>query len=265
MKDTGVDLSYLDEPLREGHYAKKQIFSRSRLISWSHRSRFQVGLQLAQEFAGKKVLDYGSGDGSFLAMLMNGQAPPAVAVGAEIQSEVVEGCRARLGTQVLSFVVNRELEDAAHQGVYDAVICMEVLEHVLEVGPLLDRFVRLLSPSGKLLISVPVETGLPLILKEAVRRFAGWRGIGDYPGTTSYTPAEYVTSLLANGKRQHIVRPIHKNADGSGSHDHKGFNWMVLKQALAQMFEIERVVGSPLTWLTPHLASQVWFLARKKV
>jgi SAM-dependent methyltransferase len=224
-----------------------------------------VGLQLAEEFAGKRILDYGSGDGSFLAMLMNGQARPAIAVGAELQSEVVEDCRARLGTLPgLSFVVNEGLETAKHQGVYDAVVCMEVLEHVLEIRPLLDRFVRLLSPSGKLLISVPVETGLPLLVKETVRRFAGWRGIGDYPGTTSYTVGEFATSVFATGKRQHIVRPIHKNADGSGSHDHKGFNWMILREILTQMFEIEKVVGSPLDWLTPHLASQVWFLVRRK-
>lgn len=258
-------MSYRDEPIREGHYARKQLFSRSRLISWSHRSRFEVGLQLAKEFGGKRVLDYGSGDGSFLAMLMKGPRPPAIAVGAELQISVVENCRARLGAQSgLAFVVNEELETAEHLGAYDAVICMEVLEHVLEIKPLLEKFMELLAPSGKLIISVPVETGLPLLVKETVRRFAGWRGIGDYPGTTSYTLSEFATSMIANGKRQHLVRPVHKNADGSGSHDHKGFNWMVLREMLAQMFEIERVVGSPLSWLTPHLASQVWFVARKK-
>jgi SAM-dependent methyltransferase len=260
-----MESNSLDKPLREGHYARKQIFSKSWLISWSHRGRFEVGLQLASQFAGKRVLDYGCGDGSFLAMLMNGPAQPAMAVGAELQPEVVEDCRSRLGTKAgLSFVVNEELETAEHQGVYDAVICMEVMEHVLEPKALLDQFARLLSPSGKLLISVPVETGLPLLVKEAVRRFAGWRGIGDYPGTTSYTVREFATSVFASGKRQHIVRPVHLNPDGSGSHDHKGFNWMVLRNMLAEMFEIERVVGSPLDWLTPHLGSQVWFLARKK-
>ena len=259
-------MSYLDEPISKGHYARKQLFSKSRLIAWSHRSRFEVGLQLAEEFAGKRILDYGSGDGSFLAMLMKAPTPPASAVGVELHSSVIENCRARLGTQSgLTFIVNKELETAEHLGAYDAVICMEVLEHVLEIKPFLERFRELLSPSGKLIISVPVETGLPLLVKEAVRRFAGWRGIGDYPGTTSYTVSEFATSLFANGKRQHLVRPIHKNADGSGSHDHKGFNWMVLREMLAQMFEIERVVGSPLSWLTPHLASQVWFVARKKI
>src|ERR1041385_4116108 len=74
-------------------------------------------------------------------------------------------------------------------------------------------------------------------------------------------PSDFV---LANGRAQHVVRPVHENPDGSRFHDHKGFNWMLLSRMLTKDFEIERVVGSPLTWLTPHLASQVWFLARRK-
>jgi SAM-dependent methyltransferase len=253
-----------DASIRAGHFAKKQFSSRSRLISWSHRSRFHVGLRLAQEFAGKRVLDYGSGDGSFLALLINGPNAPASAVGAEVDNRVIEDCRARLAIQGLSFIGKDKLESSEHDGTYDAVICMEVLEHVLDVAPMLDRFARLLTSSGKLLISVPVETGLPLLVKQAVRRVAGWRGIGDYPGTTSYTLSEFAKSVLANGGEQHVVRPIHENPDGSRFHDHKGFNWMLLRKILAKDFEIERVVGSPVTWLTPHLASQVWFLARRK-
>jgi hypothetical protein len=46
-------------------------------------------------------------------------------------------------------------------------------------------------------------------------------------------------------------------------HDHKGFNWMALRNRLARRFVIDRVVASPLSWLGPHLATQVWFVARK--
>jgi hypothetical protein len=141
---------------------------------------------------------------------------------------------------------------------------MEVLEHVVDRASLLQKFSRLLSPSGKLVVSVPVETGLPLLVKQSVRRLAGWRGIGDYPGQTAYTFREFTKSVLANGERQHIRRPVHMGPGGNQSHDHKGFNWMVLKKQLQQDFEIERIVASPLTWLSPHLASQVWFVARKK-
>ena len=49
---------------------------------------------------------------------------------------------------------------------------------------------------------------------------------------------------------------------GGPFHDHKGFNWMVLKDRLRQDFVVERVLGSPFPWLGPHLATQAWFIAR---
>ena len=84
----------------------------------------------------------------------------------------------------------------------------------------------LLKPEGKLLISVPVETGMPLLIKQAARRIAGWRGLGDYKYTSAYTLREYCASLFP-GKRQHITRPIYKGGDEHAFHDHKGFNWKV--------------------------------------
>ena len=254
----------ISEAIRKGHYAKKQFLSKAWIISWSHRSRFQIGLKLARQFSGKRILDYGCGDGSFLALLMASASPPSKAIGAELYVQNVVDCHVRLGKQAsLQFVLNDELERPEHANAYDAITCMEVLEHVLDVNVVLDSFSRLLAPSGKLLISVPVETGLPLLVKQTVRRVAGWRGIGDYPGTSPYTLREYCASIFA-GRKQHIARPIHTDPKGRGSHDHKGFNWMALRERLSERFEIEKIFSSPVMWLPPHLASQVWFLARKK-
>jgi SAM-dependent methyltransferase len=255
--------SGLHDAPADGHYARKQIFSRSWLIAWSHRRRFESALRLAARFAGGRVLDYGCGDGTFLAMLMRGPNPPATAVGAETAESLVTDCRTRLSIPNLSFVLLPELEQAQHRGAYDAVVCMEVLEHVVELDRVLDSLVGLLAPGGSLLISVPVETGLPLLLKQSVRRIAGWRGIGHYPGTTPYTWRVLVAGLFA-GRQPHVRRPLHRAADGSAFHDHKGFNWMRLREQLAERLVIEAVESSPLRALPPALASQVWFLARMR-
>jgi len=261
----GGIVTLLDESIQLGHYAKKQLLCKDWLISWSHRKRFEVGVGLARQFAGKRVLDYGCGDGTFLAMLMADSAAPASAAGSEVHASVMEDCRTRLGNRPgLHFVLDNELDAPRHLNAYDAIICMEVLEHILDVEPVFEKFVRLLVPSGQLLVSVPVEIGWPLLVKQMIRRIAGWRGLGDYPGTSPYNLREYWVSVFA-GCRQQIVRPIHRDGDGGYFHDHKGFNWMVLREALARRFYIERTIGSPLTWLPPHLSSQVWFLARKKL
>ena len=252
-----------DESLREGHYAAKQIFCRDRLIAWSHRRRFEVGLALARRFAGRRLLDYGCGDGTFLALLTESASRPAQAVGAELDEFQVNDCRARLGgRRGLQFVPIADLDGDAHLGRYDGVVCMEVLEHVVAVDEVIDRLWRLLADDGTLLVSVPVETGVPLLVKQVARRIAGWRGIGDYPGTSPYTLGEYWTSVFA-GRRPHLTRPVYGVDTPMPFHDHKGFNWMALRDRLARRFTIERVVASPVPWLGPHLATQVWFVGRK--
>ena len=249
----------------EGHYARKQLLSKDRLIAWSHRRRFETGLRLARPLAaGRRVLDYGCGDGTFLALLAGGRPAPAGAVGAEAGAELVEDCRRRHGArQPLRFVHADELDAPEHRAGYDLVVCMEVLEHVVGPERLIERLAALVAPGGRLLASVPVETGLPLVLKQAVRRVAGWRGIGDYPGTAPYTAGELLRGVFA-GPRQHLARPVYETPAGRPFHDHKGFNWMFVRGLLARHLAVERTLGSPLLWLPPHLGSQAWFLARKR-
>ena len=251
----------LRSAIRRGHYARKQLFSRDRLIAWSHSRRFDTALRLAREFAGKRVLDYGCGDGTFLALTMMTPEAPALAVGAELTREAVDDCRLRYRSEPrLQFAQVTDLGGIDHLGRYDGVFCMEVLEHVVGWEPVLERFRQLLAPGGTLIISVPVETGLPLMVKQSVRRVAAWRKIGHYPGTSPYSLVELARSVFAGGS-QHLRRPIFDNQSGP-FHDHKGFNWMVLKKRLQRDYVIERVLASPFSWLGPYLATQAWFIAR---
>jgi 2-polyprenyl-3-methyl-5-hydroxy-6-metoxy-1,4-benzoquinol methylase len=254
-----------DEAINRGHYAKKQLLCADWLISWSHRSRFHIGVGLAREFAGKRVLDYGCGDGTFLAMLMKDEAnAPGRAVGVEVHQSLVDDCRSRFGGQPkLDFIFENELSLPEHQASYDAVFCMEVLEHVVEVEAVLGSLEKVLAPGGKLFVSVPVEIGLPLLIKQAARRAAGWRGLGDYKYTSAYTIGEYLKSVFPSA-RQHITRPVYEGEGGSTFHDHKGFNWKLTKEILGRRFRIEKILSSPVAALPPQLASQVWFVACKR-
>ena len=254
----------MDSSIQEGVFARKQICSPAWFIAWSHRRRFQTGLELARAFAGQSVVDYGCGDGTFLAMLSACDWKPASAMGVEIDDRLVEDCRRRFADKAGLAFCNLKDMDARTEGAFcDAVICMEVLEHVVDLDAMLARFQKWLKPGGTLLVSVPVETGAPLVIKQAARCVAGWFGIGDYPGTSPYTWSEMWRSLTA-GRVQHITRPRHRTSDGFEFHDHKGFNWMALRNRLATQFELQRVAASPFLWLSPHLGSQAWFICRKR-
>lgn len=253
----------LRDAVSGGHYARKQILSRDKLVAWSHARRFATALTIARDFAGKRILDFGSGDGTFLALAMMADAPPASAVGAELLDDVVEDCRARYAAESrMSFVRVTALDTPEHAHTYDAVFCMEVLEHVVDWEPELARMARLLKPGGALIVSVPVETGIPVLVKQIVRAFAGWRRIGHYPGTTSYSWRELASAVFA-GRTQHVRRPVFDLGSGP-CHDHFGFNWRLLHERLKRQFDVTRVVASPFAWLGPDIATQVWFICRAR-
>ena len=250
--------------VRDGHYAAKQIYSRDRLVAFSHQRRFRTAIDLLRPFRGQRLLDYGCGDGTLIALLHQANVAPAIAVGADLDDRQVNDCRARLGgLPGTRFERIADLDCAEHRGAYDVVVCTEVLEHVVEVDAVLGTLHALVRDRGALIVSVPVETGLPLIVKQTVRRVAGWRGVGDYKWTSAYSWRELAAGVFA-GHEPHMVRPVYDGAAGIPFHDHKGFNWKVLARRIESRFAIDAVVSSPFATLGPALATQVWFVARRK-
>lgn len=253
-----------NEAIAQGHYAKKQLLLKDRLIGWSHRSRFEMGLRLAREFDARRILDYGCGDGTLLAMLASVESRMEEGVGCELYRKDVEDCQRRFDSASrLRFCLVTETDQEAHRARYDLILCMEVLEHVVDLDTVIDRLKWLLADGGTLVVSVPVEIGPSLLLKQTARRIAGWRGLGDYPGTSPYTWPELAASLFA-GPAQHIERPLHRNPDGTIFHDHKGFNWKALRQRFDEGFVVEQVLASPVNWLPVGMASQAWFILRRR-
>jgi 2-polyprenyl-3-methyl-5-hydroxy-6-metoxy-1,4-benzoquinol methylase len=249
----------------EGVYARKQLHSKSRVIAFSHMRRFQTALDLvAPRTTGRRILDYGCGDGTFIDTLLASECAPLEIIGAEISDQLIEDCRTRFQPRPdVQFVRIDELQSRFSRIPFDLIICMEVLEHATNPEVLLDEMHSLLSPNGLLIVSVPVETGPVLLFKQAVRIVSGWRGIGDYRWTSRYTVAEYLKSLFA-GSSAHIVRPVIRPSDSHPYHCHKGFNWRWLKAKIAERFELQQVFGSPFKSVPPALSSQVWLVARKK-
>ena len=249
--------------IESGHFARKQLYGGAWLITWSHRRRFHLACRLAARFSGRRLLDYGCGDGTFLAMACDGPDAPGEAVGAEISDAVVNDCRARLGGPTgLSFVTVAELARPESEGRFDVLFCMEVLEHVVDRKPIFELWDWLLRRGGEVIVSVPNEIGPAPAIKQPARRLARWCGMSDYPGSTPYTWLEYARSLFA-GSHQHITRPVLRGADGPSFHCHKGFNWRALRDELVQRWELVRIYRSPAQFLPVDFNSQIWFHLRK--
>ena len=253
--------------LESGHYARKQIFSRNAIVAWSHRRRFAVARELASAGAGGALLDYGCGDGTFVAMAHDLFRET---VGADIDVEQLRDCRARLNAlSDVRFASTEALHDPDFHARFDAVVCMEVLEHCpADIQPQvladLDRAVR---PHGVVVISVPIETGATLAVKQVVRAAAAASGRAEYAGRERYHLSEFMRMVLA-GDTSQIERPVStaRTADGATVrfHGHKGFNWRILARLIERTFVVERRVYSPLPLTGWWLNSQVWFVCRKR-
>jgi SAM-dependent methyltransferase len=248
-----------------GHYARKQIFSRNRLVAWSHSSRFSLARRLVAPYAGGRLLDYGCGDGTFVA-LVHDLFPDAT--GADVEPGQVRECSERLASLAgLRFSTTDALTGGSHTARYDVVTCMEVLEHCPDDirEAVLDDLHRLSSPHGVVVISVPIETGPSLAAKQATRAFAALTGLREYEGRERYSAREFMRMVCA-GAATRIGReettatlPDGRTLRFTG---HKGFNWRGLERSLESRFVIERRLYSPLPFTGPWLNSQVWFVCR---
>ena len=248
--------------VKDGHYALKQLRCRSRVIAWGHTARFRTALGLAGTRTGS-LLDYGCGDGTFLGMVAHRWTH---CVGTDLAAEQLDNCRQRF-TDVpnVRFLTTDALAAPEHRYAYELVMCMETLEHCPPpaVEIVLGDLARCVRPDGRVIISVPVETGPAFILKYVVRTLAAWRGLSDYRSYERYSVRDALRMILAT-RRTTISRPIYGASDVP-FHSHYGFNWRLLRDRVETQFIIDRVLFSPITLPGGWLASQAWLVCSPRV
>jgi 2-polyprenyl-3-methyl-5-hydroxy-6-metoxy-1,4-benzoquinol methylase len=244
-----------------GSYELKQLASPSLAIRYSHGKRFLMARKLVTPFAGGKLLDYGSGDGTFLGSVSD-LFPEAVGTDSD-PKQLLESRQRLSDVPGLSFYNVDEIRSLPFEGMFDVITCMEVLEHCIDADAqqVLSTLDRVLAPSGVLVVSVPVEIGPSLLIKQLIRIYAGWRNIGDYPYTERYSSRELLRMLFAT-KATRITRPTY-GQDERPFHAHKGFNWRSLAERLGHRFDLDQLRFSPISIAGSWLASQVWLVCRK--
>ena len=253
----------MDESLlRDGDYARKQLYCPSGVVRWSHGSRFDLARRLVAPRAGGRLLDYGCGDGTFVAMV---HADFREACGWDVDPGQVAECRKRLGhLPGVTFDVvppSNHGSPIAGSGQWDVVTCMEVLEHCVERERrrVLDVLAGLVRPGGLIVISVPIEIGPSVAGKQLFRALAGLRKLGDYQHRERYSPIEMLRSVC--GAR--VPRVAFEGKSESGPYQyygHKGFDYRELADEIAGRLTIRQRLFSPMPWLGAVLNSQTWFV-----
>ena len=135
---------------------------------FAHRTRYDVALSYVHSHSESKILDFGCGDGDFLAGLAALSGSSKI-IGFEPYMETKKTASS------LKIFKNWD-ESVAFcdaNGPFETVTCFEVLEHFSKERQIeaIDKIHKLLEPNGEFIVSVPIEKGLPVIPKN-LRRIA---------------------------------------------------------------------------------------------
>ncbi|HEY2387434.1 MAG TPA: methyltransferase domain-containing protein [Candidatus Binatia bacterium] len=95
---------------------------------------------------GKRVLDAGAGKGRYAALLQR-RFPDAAITALDVSAEMLRHVPAGIAR-----VQHSLLDMPFPDGHFDAVICIEALEHAVQIGEAVRELVRVLAPGGTLVI-----------------------------------------------------------------------------------------------------------------
>lgn len=125
------------------------------LRSWHIRKMLR---KINKEFSGKKlsILDAGCGFAQFsyfIAKNLNVDSILAI----DIKEDYLNDAKEFFAKKGLDFVKfeKKDLTEISYDCQFDAIICIEVLEHIHEDGKVIDNFYRALKNGGRLLITSP--------------------------------------------------------------------------------------------------------------
>jgi ubiquinone/menaquinone biosynthesis C-methylase UbiE len=122
-----------------------------------HNRRFKNVIQLTSAVKGE-VLDIGCADGTFTILIAK-QSRAKRTIGIDILADSIKYASSR-------FRKNKNLEFRVADGTclpfpdshFEAVFCLEMLEHVLYPGKVLEEAKRVLKPGGYLVALVPTDS-----------------------------------------------------------------------------------------------------------
>ena len=165
-----------------------------------------------QPLSGKRVLDVGCGGGLLTEAMA---AEGARATGIDLSEQLIDIARLHLlesGLQAEYRVISAETMAAEQPAGFDAVTCMEMLEHVPDPQAIVQACFELLKPGGRLFLSTinrtPAAFALAVVGAEYVARLLP-KGTHDY--RSFIKPSELAAALRQSGFQLEDVSGLQYN------------------------------------------------------
>lgn len=154
-------------------------------------------LSLLRGHGASKVLDLGCGNGSFSARLtLEGMD----VTGVDFSLSGIERARANFpGLRFAQHDLQQPL-DGSHAGLYDAVVCTEVIEHLLLPRMVMQNARHALKPGGQLIITTPFHGYAKNLLLALTNGFdRHWHPLRDYGHIKFFSRATLMQLFTESG------------------------------------------------------------------
>lgn len=253
--------------LKTGNYASKQIFSKNFFLSFSHQRRFKLAKKIATKYMNKEsgnVLDYGCGDGTFLHEICTFFQSKT---GCDISPlQILENTKRFQSEDSIDFIEIAHLNTLDKK--FNFLSCQEVLEHCTDedIKIIIETLIQFSSKDSTILLSVPIESGLTIIIKQFIRVIWGTITKNHYQYTERYTWKNLFKMVFAS-KDTIVPRNFHNVNINDEKHitcGHYAFNWKKLKYIIEQQLDIKETYYSPINFLGPLVNSQVFMICTLK-
>ncbi|MFB2922045.1 class I SAM-dependent methyltransferase [Aerosakkonema funiforme] len=231
-------------------YSQRLLQKGNRLTRFAHQSRFSAVLNVLGNTRYDRALDYGCGDGWLLRTAYE-QNTVKSGIGVDVDPYMLSACQEIFADiPGFQFCKPEELSQKIPPQSCDIIFCTETLEHIGHPEKALERILIYCKPKATMVISVPIEIGPSLLLKQMGRYFANRNG--NY-GYEPYKLKEIFSAAILWDA--HSFTSSHSlQSDYTG---HKGFDYRKIENLLQEKVKIERQIFSPFPWSGSFLNSTV--------
>jgi ubiquinone/menaquinone biosynthesis C-methylase UbiE len=172
----GICVVLWNDSLAREHDIDDYYERSSPIIRMIERRRLRIIRGLLAARPGEELIEVGCGGGHVLALF-----PECRLVGVDVSGAMLEKAKKRLERLDVSFHKGELDELGLAPASFDAAICTEVLEHVVDPDVVLSGIRRLLRPSGRLVVTFPndalINRGKRVVRKSGLAAVPPLRGI----------------------------------------------------------------------------------------
>lgn len=202
------------------------------LMRWLHKKRFLDAVKLLNLKKDDYFLDYGCGDGTLMQYAEN-HLPKEHIYGYEPSSKMIYEARENTDD---NYAITKHLQYLPNIS-FNKICCLETCEHLTDqkCKELFTHIKNLSTKNATILISVPIEIGIPSLLKN-VFRFITKKDISNLNAK----------NVLLSLCKQKIPREMKKKlGDIDYIYSHIGFDYRSFEIHLKEHFHIETKHYSP--------------------